>query len=241
MIRFPDLARMSREVLDIDLSRSQVSAMERYASRMLEWNERFNLTAITKPSEIETKHFLDSLSALKVLRDPPGGKVIDVGTGAGFPGIVLRIACSGIGITLAEATEKKAAFCRIIVDELGLSGVTVINQRAESLGHDPQHRAGYRWAVARAVARLDVLVEYLLPLLEIGGIAIAHKGETAIAEAHQAQSAVELLGGKLTQVLPVHLPRVAETRHLVVVEKTAATPDRYPRRPGIPSKRPLAG
>lgn len=238
-MRLPDLSEMARRQLGIELGGAQVAAMETFASRLLDWNTRVNLTAITDPAEIEVKHFLDSLTLLLIMNDPAGEQVVDVGTGAGFPGLVLKIACPRMPITLLEATKKKAEFCRMIVRDLDLQQAQVVNQRAEQIGQDPVHRAAYRWAVARAVARLDVLAEYLLPLLKVGGFAIAQKGETAVAEAQQAEPAVELLGGRLVQIRPISLPRVAETRHLVVLEKIAATPDRYPRRPGMPAKRPL--
>lgn len=240
MIRLPGLTEMARVQLGVELSGAQLACMETYANLLVEWNKRFNLTAITDPAEIETKHFLDSLTPLLVMIDPAGQQVVDVGTGAGFPGLVLKIACPRMPVTLVESTEKKAEFCRTVIEKLDLPQARVVNQRAEAVGHEPAHREAYRWAVARAVAKLDVLAEYLLPLLQVGGHAIAQKGDTAIAESQEAESAIELLGGRLVQILPIDLPRVAETHHLVVLEKIAATPDQYPRRPGIPAKRPLA-
>lgn len=239
MIRLPGLAEMARVQLGIELSSAQLASMETYANLLVEWNKRFNLTAITDPADIETKHFLDSLTPLLVMSKPSDQQFIDVGTGAGFPGLVLKIACPRMPVTVVEATEKKAEFCRMVIEELGLLQATVVNQRAEEVGQDPAHREMYRWAGARAVAKLDVLAEYLLPLLQVGGHAIAQKGESAVAESQEAESAIGLLGGRLVQILSIDLPRVAETRHLVVLEKIAATPERYPRRPGMPAKRPL--
>ena len=164
---------------------------------------------------------------------------MDVGTGAGFPGLPLRIACPALRVTLIEATGKKAEFCRHVVERLGLEGVEVVHGRAEDVGQDPEHRQRYDVAVARAVAAMPVLAEYLLPLVRLGGQAIAQKGESGPAEAHGAEAAIRLLGGRLRQVTPVELPGVAEARYLVMVEKVAATPPIYPRRAGLPGRRPL--
>jgi 16S rRNA (guanine527-N7)-methyltransferase len=169
----------------------------------------------------------------------PPHRLIDVGTGAGFPGIPLKILYPSMKLTLVESVGKKAMFCQHIVSVLGLDGVEVIQKRVEDLGQNPQHREAYDWAVARAVAHLNVLSEYLLPLLKIGGRMLAQKGESGPAEAQSAEAAMKVLGGKLEQLIPVHLPGVADDRYLVVVEKVAATPPKYPRKPGIPSKQPL--
>ncbi|MGH2621350.1 MAG: 16S rRNA (guanine(527)-N(7))-methyltransferase RsmG, partial [Anaerolineales bacterium] len=223
------------------LSDEQLHAFGRYARELLDWNQRANLTAITEPHEIEVKHFLDSLSCLLALKPRAGDKLVDVGSGAGFPGIPLKIACPQIRVVLLESIGKKAEFCRHIVQLLGLRGVEVIQARAEQLGRDPEHRGRYDWAVARAVARLPVLLEYLLPLLRVGGVAIAQKGEGGPAEAERAQPALQVLGGELQQVVPVELPGASEIRYLIVVNKIGETPAKYPRRPGIATKRPLLG
>ena len=162
-----------------------------------------------------------------------------MGTGAGFPGIPLKILYPNLKLTLVEFVGKKAIFCQHIVDALGLENVDVIQARAEDIGQDINHREKYDWAVARAVANLNVLSEYLLPLVEIGGSMLAQKGESAPAEAQSAEEAMKLLGGKLKQLIPVNLPGVADDRYLVVVEKVAATPPKYPRKPGIAAKTPL--
>jgi 16S rRNA (guanine527-N7)-methyltransferase len=162
-----------------------------------------------------------------------------VGSGAGFPGLPLKIACPDLRLTLLEATGKKAEFLTEVVNRLGLTDVTVLNARAEQAGHDPAHRAAYDLAVARALAAMPVLAELTLPFVRPGGLVIAQKGEDPAAEVEAAQAAFHRLGGRLRRVLPVSLPGLAAARHLVVVEKVAATPDRYPRRPGMPAKRPL--
>ncbi len=225
--------------LGIHLTPQQQEALAIYKRELLAWNKRVNLTAIRDPKTVETKHFLDSLSCLRVTGCPPGLRLIDVGTGAGFPGLVLKIACPSWRVTLVEAVGKKAAFCQHMVNLLGLKEVEVLHARAEELGHAPAHREAYDWAVARAVARLPILAEYLLPLVRVGGRMLAQKGETGPAEAQEAEYAIRVLGGELERVVPVAVPGVAEDRYLIVVHKVAPTPAQYPRRPGIPAKRPL--
>jgi 16S rRNA (guanine527-N7)-methyltransferase len=234
-----ELTQSVQAVLGIRLTQSQVSSFNIYEHELLEWNEKHNLTAIRTPETIRIKHFLDSLTCLLVLRDTPVEKIIDVGTGAGFPGLPLKIICPSIHLTLAESVGKKADFCNHMVKKLGMTGVEVVQERAETLGQMPAYRERFNWAIARAVAELPVLAEYLLPLVQVGGMILAMKGETAPAEAHAADRAFRLLGGHLRRLVPVNLPRVADQRFLVVVDKVAATPANYPRRAGIPSKRPL--
>ena len=169
----------------------------------------------------------------------PPGRLVDVGTGAGFPGIPLKIIYPGMKITLVESVGKKAMFCQHIVRVLGLENVEVIQARAEDLGQKAEHREKYDWAVARAVAQMNVLVEYLLPFVKIGGMVLAQKGESAPAEVQEAEKAMKLLGGKLKQLLPVNLPGVADDRYLVLIDKVAATPPKYPRKAGLLAKQPL--
>lgn len=235
-----NLEEAARSLLGLELNRQQLAAFDWYSRELQSWNERVNLTAITSPSEITVKHFLDSLTCLMAMSPRDGDRLVDVGTGAGFPGLPLKIVCPQLKVVLVEATEKKADFCRHVVQGLGLQGVEVLHARAEVVGQEPRHRERYAWAVARAVAGLSTLAEYLLPLVKIGGRAIAQKGETGPAEAHQAEAAIGWLGGHLLQLTPVELPGVADTRYLVTVDKVAATPETYPRRPGVPAKRPLA-
>lgn len=233
------LAQHAQTLLGIHLTRWQIQALEIYERELLDWNTRISLTAIRDPKEIRIKHFLDSLSCLLVLREDTPERVIDVGTGAGFPGIPLKIVLPSMQLTLVDSVGKKADFCQHVVKVLALDGVNVIQDRAEGLGQNPDHRQCYDWALARAVANLTVLAEYLLPLVRVGGSMLAMKGESGPAEAHAADRAIHLLGGHLRQLVPVMLPGVAEGRYLVVADKVASTPDGYPRRTGIPSKRPL--
>ena len=233
------LARDAQVWFNIHLSARQITALSTYEKELLEWNQKFNLTAIRDTESIRTKHFLDSFSCVLAWKTAPPSQLIDVGTGAGFPGIPLKILYPNLKLTLVESVGKKAMFCQHIVSVLGLEQVDVIQSRAEDLGQNMQHREQYDWAVARAVANLNVLSEYLIPLVRVGGAILAQKGESGPAEAQSAEEAMKLLGGKLKQLIPVNLPGVADDRYLVVVEKVAATPPRYPRKPGIPMKQPL--
>ena len=233
------LARDAQALFNIHLSSRQIMALTTYEKELLEWNQKFNLTAIRDSESIRTKHFLDSFYCTLAWKTSPPSQLIDIGTGAGFPGIPLKILYPTLNLTLVESVGKKAMFCQHIVRVLGLEHVDVIQARAEDLGQNRQHREKYEWAVARAVANLNVLSEYLIPLVKLGGAVLAQKGESGPAEAQSAEEAMKLLGGKLKQLLPVHLPSVAEDRYLVIVEKVAATPPKYPRKPGIPMKQPL--
>jgi 16S rRNA (guanine527-N7)-methyltransferase len=228
--------------LQITLRPEHLEAFCYFQEELIAWNERFNLTAITDDTGIQIRHYLDSLSCLLALQAGErfgSRQIIDVGTGAGFPGIPLKIVCPSIKLTLLEATGKKVRFLQHIVDQLHLEDVTVIHGRAEELGQDPRYRERYDWAVARAVADLPILVEYLLPLVRVGGRALAQKGEGAPAEVQRSEWALKQLGGQIRRLIPVDLRGLSETRYLVVLDKVAATPAKYPRRPGMPSKRPL--
>ena len=234
-----DFAAQVHRQLGVRLSTAQLAALARYEQELVDWNSRVNLTAIHSSQEIRTKHFLDSLTCLLAFRDIPPERLIDVGTGAGFPGIPLKILYPKMQLTLVESVGKKVDFCRHIVRTLNLTNVDVVQDRAEALGQLPAHREKYDWAVARAVAILPVLAEYLLPLVRVGGGMLAMKGESGPAEAHAAEHALRVLGGHLRQLVPVTLPGVVEERYLVVVDKVAATPNSYPRRVGQPAKKPL--
>jgi 16S rRNA (guanine527-N7)-methyltransferase len=233
------LARYAQNSFGIHLTSSQITALTFYEQELLEWNKKFNLTAIRDTEGIRTKHFLDSMSCALAWKDRPPRSLIDVGTGAGFPGLVLKILYPGMALTLMESVGKKASFCQHMVEKLSLEEVTVLTARAEEAGQNPAHREKYDWAVARAVANMPVLAELLLPLVRVGGAMLAQKGEGAPAETQSAEKALKLLGGSLRQLIPVALPGVVEERTLVVVDKVAATPPGYPRRAGIPAKKPL--
>lgn len=221
----------------IPLAPHQLDQFARYAAELRRWNARVNLTAITGEREIATRHFLDSLRCA-LSWGPPPASLVDIGAGAGFPGLPLKILRPELRLTLSESVAKKAAFLAHIAAELGLADVEVTTARAEALGRDPAHRERYDLAVARAVAELRVLAEYCLPLCRVGGRFLAPKGAQIGAELATARAAIERLGGRVVGVETVVLPGV-EPRALVIVDKVAATPAQYPRAPGIPAKRPL--
>jgi 16S rRNA (guanine527-N7)-methyltransferase len=233
------LVREAQEVFNVRITGRHVVALMTYEKELMEWNRKFNLTAIRDSESIRTKHFLDSFSCVLAWKANPPASLIDVGTGAGFPGIPIKILYPNLKLTLVESVGKKAMFCQHIVRVLGLDHVEVIKARAEDVGQDPAHREQYDWAVARAVANLKILSEYLLPLVKLGGTMLAQKGESGPAEAQSAEKAMKLLGGNLREVVQVNLPGVAEDRYLVLVDKVAATPPNYPRKAGIPGKQPL--
>ena len=234
-----NVVRAAQELFNVHITGRQVVALLTYEKELLDWNQKFNLTAIRDVESIRTKHFLDSFSCVLAWKANPPASLIDVGTGAGFPGIPIKILYPNMKLTLVESVGKKAKFCEHIVRVLGLDHVEVLTSRAEDVGQDPRHREKYGWAVARAVAPLKVLSEYLLPLLKIGGTMLAQKGESAHAEAQKAEKAIKMLGGNLRELISVQLPGVADDRYLVLVDKIAATSITYPRRAGLPGKQPL--
>ncbi len=233
------MREFARARLGLSLNQRQLEAFAWYLDELVRWNARQNLTAVIDPMGIAVKHFLDSLTLSPYLKGHTSTRVVDVGTGAGFPGVPLRIAHPSLRLTLVEATGKKADFCRHVVEGLGLKAVDVLHARAEDVARQAGHREAYDVAAARAVASLPVLLEYLLPLVRVGGRVLAQKGENAPAEIQQAAHALDLLGGRLLQIQPVELPGVAEARYIVEIEKAAATPAAYPRRPGAASRRAL--
>lgn len=219
------------------LTTTQLDQFATYAEELRRWNERVNLTAITDPAEIVSRHFLDSLRCAQSWGSVPQ-RLIDVGTGAGFPGLALKIAYPEIALTLVESIEKKAAFLRHMVNDLNLPHVEIVVARAEAIGHDPAHREQYDVAVARAVADLRVLAEYCLPLCHVGGRFLAPKGSQIDDEVTRAELAIQQLGGRLLGVEPATVPGV-EQRVLVVIEKQKPTPAQFPRAVGMPGKKPL--
>ena len=250
------ILREGTRALGLELSTGHLELFEAYYHELSAWNQRFNLTAIMGYEQVQYRHFVDSLSCL--LAFPRQGWVgdlpntvplqlgrgslwcLDVGSGAGFPGIPLKILLPEAKMVLLEATGKKARFLRHIANVLHLSDVQVLDARAEDIGHMPEYRERFDVVVSRAVAHLSVLCEYCLPFCRVGGRMIAPKGEDAAAEAQAAWRAMEVLGGSLVQVKPVSIEGLPSERNLVVVDKTAKTPDTYPRRVGVPSKRPIA-
>ena len=227
--------------LGIDLDGEQVERFMSYHNELIVWNENVNLTAVTGWEEVQERHFLDSLavaSALPANVLDGRGRLLDMGSGAGFPGLPLKIAYPRIDVTLLEATAKKTAFLRHVVDKLGLDAVEVVTGRAEEEAHGPEMRERFGAVVSRAVARLDVLAELCLPFCSVGGMMIAQKGPQPEVELCEARNAIATLGGRVEDRGMLVRPPVG-IGTLVVIEKQRATPPSYPRRSGIPSKRPL--
>ena len=227
--------------LGLELTPQQLEQFQVYYQELIDWNRRLNLTAITDYEEVQVKHFLDSLTVVPALRQPPSKdmRLIDVGTGAGIPGIPLKILLPDIQLVLLDATKKKASFLEHIVHRLGLKDVEIVVGRAEEIAHQPEYREGFDLVLSRAVANLPVLVELTLPFCTVGGRFIAQKKGDLRAEVQAAQRAIFLMGGELTDVKRIELPEFADERWLVVIDKVKETPPQYPRRPGVPAKRPL--
>jgi 16S rRNA (guanine527-N7)-methyltransferase len=223
----------------LNLTDEQLAQFAVYEALLLEWNERIALTAIRAPRAIRIRHFLDSLSCATVTGPLDGQLLIDVGSGAGFPGLPLKILYPAVRLTLVDSVAKKTRFLELVVSELGLREVVVIADRAEALGQEAAHREQYDWVVARAVAELRVLAEYLLPLARVGGFALAQKGDSARTESAAATQVAAILGGGEVTITPIYLPETDQAHNLVVIPKIRPTPAHYPRRPGIPAKRPL--
>jgi 16S rRNA (guanine527-N7)-methyltransferase len=227
------------EAMGVVLNAEQTAQFAIYLRLLLEWNERLNLTAVRDSTAIAQRHFYDSLTCALVMGDLHGRTLIDVGSGAGFPGLPLKIAFPELQLTLVESVNKKARFLQTVVAELGLPGVHILAQRAEELGQQPAHREQYDWAVARGVAEMRILAEYLLPLCRVRGAMLAQKGENAAVETAVAAHAIHLLGGGEPRFHQTPSAPEASPHFLVVVEKIASTPTKYPRRVGVPGKRPL--
>ena len=228
--------------LGLTLEDRQLKQFALFCEELENWNRRANLTSITGSEEVQVKHFLDSLTIAPLLQkmERADFRLIDIGTGAGFPGIPLKIVYPDIRLALLEATGKKTAFLSHLVSLLGLEDVAVINSRAEDAAHDPALRESFDMAAARAVAPLSALVELALPFCCTGGFFIAQKKGDIKAEVAGAQKAVSVLGGTLEEMKQVMLPGLEDDRQLIVIRKIRPSPPRYPRRPGIPLKRPIA-
>ncbi len=234
------LAEGAKE-LRLGLSPGQLAAFRIYMDEMEAARPRLRLTALTEPEAVQRRHFLEPLALLLALEEmgPLPEAAIDIGSGAGFPGLPIKIVRRGLTLTLLEARGRRAAFLKRLIQRLRLKDVAVIKGRAEELAHDRAHREAYDLALARAVAPLPVLIELALPFLRVGGLLAAPKGSSARREAQEAVAALRACGGLLESLRPLAVPGAETTPTLVIMRKTSSTPERFPRRPGIPAKRPL--
>ena len=229
--------------LGIRLNARQVKQFELYYRELIDWNRKMNLTAITDYSSVQVKHFLDSLTVTMALpqeeMERPDFDIIDIGTGAGFPGVPLKILLPRPRLVLIEPTAKKTAFLRHIIEKLELENIEISNSRAEEAAHLPLYREQFALVLSRAVALLPGLVELTLPFCRIWGRFVAQKKGDLDEEVNGAKKAIATLGGKLNQIKRIELDEFEDVRYLVIVDKICATPNKYPRRPGLPRRRPI--
>lgn len=222
---------------NIEINEEQIKSFEKYMNLLLEWNEKINLTAITQPEEVKLKHFVDSLTVLKYINDDD--KVIDIGTGAGFPGIPLKIMKGNTKITLLDSLNKRINFLNIVIETLNLRNIQAIHGRAEEIARNKLYREKYDVAVSRAVANLSTLTEYMLPFVKVGGKCICMKGANVNEELERAQNAIKELGGEIERVDNFYLFDNDNERNIIVIKKVKETNPKYPRKAGTPSKEPL--
>ena len=225
------------EKMNIVLSGTQKEQFYKYMNLLIEWNEKINLTAIIEPKEIILKHFIDSITINNYIEEEE--KVIDVGTGAGFPGIPLKISKPEIQVELLDSLNKRINFLNIIIEKLELKNIKATHARVEEFAKNKNNREKYDVATSRAVANLNVLVEYLLPLVKVGGKCICMKGPNIEEEINGSKKAIEVLGGKIEKVEEFNLPDTDMKRTIIIIRKIKNTPAKYPRKPGTPSKEPI--
>lgn len=242
-----ELVKQGCQALGIDLTTQQIEQFQHYYDLLIEWNQKMNLTAIDDEEGVQVKHFLDSVVGLPVLAEeisesvPPARplRAIDVGSGAGFPGLPLKIVWPSLQLTLLDGTGKKVTFLKEVVNALGLRDVAVLQGRAEEVATQDAFRAQFDIVMARAVARLNTLVEYLLPLARQNGFVMAYKGPSAAEEFMEAQRAIAKLGGETVRFAPINVPFLEEERRILLIKKMTPTPKQYPRQRGLPRKEPL--
>lgn len=225
--------------MGIGLGEKQQYQFSRYLDLLLEWNQKFNLTAITEPKEIIVQHFLDSISTLKLKQMEGQSRILDMGSGAGFPGIPLKIMEPQLQVSLVDSVQKKVGFLNEIIEQLELNDTVAIHARAEDLANLKEQREAYDLVVSRAVAELRVLSEYCLPFLKKDGYFISHKGPGAADEVELAKNAIKLLGGEWLETVEARIPYSDRTHNLIIIKKIKNTPKKFPRSPGKPRKDPL--
>lgn len=235
--KFEEILNKHLKEINIELKKEQTEKFYKYMNLLLEWNEKINLTAITEPEEVILKHFVDSLTISKYIEK--GTKLIDMGTGAGFPGIPLKILRDDIEITLADSLNKRINFLNEVIKELNLKNIQTVHTRAEEFGKNKKYRESFDIATSRAVANLSTLSEYLIPLVKPSGKTICMKGLEIKEEVEMAKKAIEILGGKIEQEESFNLPNSDMKRNVIIIKKVKNTPAKYPRKPGMPAKEPI--
>mgnify|MGYP003380260213 FL=1 len=223
--------------ISIEFSNIQIEKFYKYMNLLIEWNEKINLTAITEPKEIIIKHFIDSLTVLKDIKGK--NTLVDVGTGAGFPGIPLKIMDEEIKITLLDSLNKRINFLNEVINQLDLKNIETIHSRVEEAGKNKKYRESFDISTARAVANLATLSEYMLPLVKVGGKSICMKGSEVSEELKNSKKAISILGGEIESIDNFKLPKSDMMRNIVIIKKVKNTPSKYPRKAGTPSKEPI--
>ena len=239
MTAFEEILAARAAEAGIPLTAEQIGQFSVYNEMLLDWNTRMNLTALTAPEDVAVKHIIDSLTAYDAALFDGARTLIDVGTGAGLPGIPLAVYAPHLTVTLLDALNKRVRFLTEVTAAMGLQNVRCIHARAEEAARTAEHRAAYDIVVSRAVARLPVLLEYTLPFVRVGGTLLALKGRAYAEEQKEARRAAEVLGGGRITARPVHLPGLDDVRAILTVTKERQTPAAYPRGGGAPTRRPL--
>lgn len=235
--KFKELMCSYGKMIDILFNDEQLNKFYNYMNLLLEWNKKINLTAITNPEEIVLKHFIDSLTINKYIEK--NKNIVDVGTGAGFPGIPLKIYRPDVKVTLVDSLNKRILFLNEVIDNLELSDIYTVHSRIEDFGKDKKYREKFDYVTARAVANLSVLSEYLIPITKVNGKCICMKGSEIEEEVDNSRNAINILGGKIEKIEKFDLPNTDISRNLVIINKIRNTPNKYPRKAGIPAKEPL--
>ena len=223
--------------IDIEFNDKQLSQFYEYMNLLLEWNEKINLTAITEPEEVILKHFIDSLTINKYIKE--NKTLADVGTGAGFPGIPLRIYRPDLNVTLVDSLNKRINFLNEVISKLELKDISTVHSRIEDFGKDKKYRENFDYVTARALANLTTLSEYLIPISKVGGKCICMKGNDVKEEIDNGKKAINILGGRIDRIDKFKLPNSDISRNVIIIDKIKNTPNKYPRKAGMPSKEPL--
>lgn len=238
-MKFFDLMKEAANEVGLELTEVQYDQFIKYMRLLQEWNEKINLTAITEDEEVIKKHFIDCIKAFKSDAIKNARNIIDVGTGAGFPGVPLSIMNPTLKITLVDSLNKRLIFLQEVVKELNLKNIEIVHARAEEFGQNKNYREKFDIATSRAVANLATLSEYLVPLVKIGGKIISMKASNAKEEINDAQKAIEVLGGKIEKIEEFDLPESDIGRTIIIIDKNKCTPAIYPRKAGTPAKEPI--